>query len=75
MRPISFSYVNTRKLSLQNKSDIQKMSYRTVSENLNPRLSAQGHVFKPNFGTTFSFLTESTWSLACAPAVQVKYFP
>lgn len=35
MRPISFSYVNTRKLSLQNKSDIQKMSYRTVSDNLN----------------------------------------
>ena len=35
MRPISFSYVNTRKLSLQNKSDIQKMSYRTASDNLN----------------------------------------
>ena len=37
MKPIPFSYVNTRKLALQNNSEIHKTSYRTVSENLNKR--------------------------------------
>lgn len=32
--PISFSYVNTRKLALQSESKIEKISYRTVSKNL-----------------------------------------
>lgn len=35
MRPIPFSYVNTRKLSLQNNTTNHKISYRTVSNNLN----------------------------------------
>lgn len=37
MKPIPFSYVSTRKLSLQNKPNIQKISYRTVSDNLNAK--------------------------------------
>ena len=35
MKPIPFSYVNTRKLSVQNNVGNQKISYRTVSDNLN----------------------------------------
>ena len=35
MKPIPFSYVNTRKLSIQNNVGNQKISYRTVSDNLN----------------------------------------
>ena len=37
MKPIPFSYVNTRKLALQNNSEVHKMSYRTVSDNLNKK--------------------------------------
>ena len=37
MKQIPFSYVNTRKLALQNNSEVHKMSYRTVSDNLNKK--------------------------------------
>ena len=35
MKPIPFSYVNTRKLSMKNNVGNQKISYRTVAGNLN----------------------------------------
>lgn len=37
MKPIPFSYVNTRKLSMKNNVGNQKISYRTVSGNLNTK--------------------------------------